>query len=71
MGSAILVVILIVVVVGGFLGWHANRLYGAHDDIKINHNRISRYRRIRWRSGLISAALLIAAIALISTAVHH
>jgi hypothetical protein len=71
MGSAILVVILIVVIVGGFLGWHANRLYGAHDDIKINHSRISRYRRIRWRSGLISGALLIVAILLISTIVHH
>jgi hypothetical protein len=71
MGSAIVVVILIVVVVGGFLGWHANRLYGANDDIKINHNRIGRYRRIRWRSGLISGLLLIAAIVLISTAVHH
>lgn len=71
MGSAILLVILIVVIVGGFLGWHANRLYGAHDDIKINHSRISRYRRIRWRSGLISGALLIVAIALISTIVHH
>lgn len=71
MGSAVLGVVLIVVVVGGILGWHANRLYGAHDDIKINHNRISRYRKIRWRSGLISGVLLIAAIVLISTAVHH
>jgi hypothetical protein len=71
MGSAILLVILIVVIVGGFLGWHANRLFGANADIKINHNRISGYRKTRWRSGLISGALLIVAIALISTIVHH
>jgi hypothetical protein len=71
MGSAILLVILIVVVVGGFLGWHANRLFGANADIKTNHNRISGYRKTRWRSGLISGVLLIVAIVLISTVVHH
>jgi len=71
MSAAVLLVVLIVVVVGGFLGWHANRLFGANADIKTNHNRISNYRKTRWRSGLISGVLLIAAIVLISTAVHH
>jgi hypothetical protein len=71
MSAAILGVVLIVIVVGGILGWHANRLFGANADIKTNHNRISGYRRTRWRSGLISGVLLIAAIALISTVVHH
>ncbi|HEY7012178.1 MAG TPA: hypothetical protein VH480_05460 [Streptosporangiaceae bacterium] len=71
MGSAILLVILIVVVVGGLLGWHANRLYAAHGDIKTNHGRISNFRKTRWRSGLISGVLLIAAIVLISAIVHH
>jgi hypothetical protein len=70
-GSAVLVVVLIVVIVGGFLGWHANRLFASNSDIKINRNRISGYRKTRWRSGLISGLLLIAAIALISTIVHH
>jgi hypothetical protein len=70
-GSAVLVVVLIVVIVGGFLGWHANRLYASHGDIKTNHNRIAGFRKTRWRSGLISGLLLIAAIALLSTLVHH
>ncbi len=71
MGSAVLVVVLIVVVVGCFLGWHANRLIASNSDIKTNRGRISGYRKTRWRSGLISGLLLIAAIALISTLVHH
>jgi hypothetical protein len=69
--SAVLLAVLIVVVVGGFLGWHANRLFASHGDIKTNHNRISGYRKTRFRSGLISGLLLIAAIALLSTLVHH
>ncbi len=71
MGSAVSVVVLIVLVVGCVLGWHANRAQAAHDDIKITHRRISGYRKTRLRSGLIVLGLVIAALLLVSTIVHH
>jgi hypothetical protein len=53
---------LVVLVVGCFLGWHANRAHTAHGDIKVTHRRISGYRKTRLRSGLIAIALVIAVV---------
>jgi hypothetical protein len=71
MSAAVLVAVLIVLVVGSILGWHANRLNAAHGDIKTNHNRISGYRKTRMRSGLITVALVIVVLFVLSAMVHH
>ena len=58
----------IVLVIGCFLGWHANRAHAAHGDIKTTHNRISGYRKTRLRSGVIMLALVL--ISLLVVAKH-
>jgi hypothetical protein len=62
MGSVGSGVAVIVLALGCFLGWHANRARAAHGDIKTTHNRISGYRRTRLRSGLIALALVLIAV---------
>ncbi len=62
---------LVVIVVGCFLGWHANRAYFANSDVKSMHGRISGYRKTRLRSGLIAVALLVVALLVMSALVRH
>jgi len=72
MGSAVVfVVALIVLVVGAFLGWHANRAYFANGDVKTTHNRIAGYRRTRLRSGLIALAVLVVAVLVVAALARH
>jgi divalent metal cation (Fe/Co/Zn/Cd) transporter len=72
MGAAVvLFVALVVLVVGCFLGWHANRAYFANGDVKTMHGRISGYRRTRLRSGLIAAGIALAVLLIASTLLRH
>lgn len=71
MGSAAVGIAAIVLLVGCFLGWHANRAHAAHGDIKTTHNRISGYRKTRLRSGLIMLGLVVAALFIVSALVRH
>jgi divalent metal cation (Fe/Co/Zn/Cd) transporter len=72
MGSAVIFLIaLIVLVVGCFLGWHANRAYFANGDVKSTHGRISGYRRTRLRSGLIAVGVLIVALLVVVALARH
>jgi hypothetical protein len=66
MGSAAFGMAAIVLVVGCFLGWHANRASAAHSDIKTTHNRISGYRKTRLRSGVITLGLVVVAVLIVS-----
>jgi len=71
MGSAALGIAAIVLVVGCFLGWHANRASAAHGDIKTTHKRISGYRKTRLRSGLITLGLVAVAVLIVSALFRH
>jgi hypothetical protein len=71
MGSAAVGIAAIVLVVGCFLGWHANRASAAHGDIKTTHSRISGYRKTRLRSGLITLGLVFVAILIVSALFRH
>jgi hypothetical protein len=71
MGSAAVVIALAVVVVGCVVGWHANRTYVAHGDIKTTHNRIAGYRKTRLRSGLMALVLVIAALFILTAVIRH
>lgn len=71
MNAAAIGIALIVLVVGCILGWHANRTYTAHGDIKTTHGRISGYRRTRLRSGLWAIVTVVVALFLLAAAIHH
>jgi hypothetical protein len=71
MSSAAFGVAAIVLVIGCFLGWHANRARAAHGDIKTTHNRISGYRKTRLRSGVITLALGLITLLIVSALFHH
>ena len=59
MGSAVVLVVLIVLAVGCFAGWHLRHAYGANSDLKVHKNRIPNFRKTRNRSGLISLGLVL------------
>jgi hypothetical protein len=72
MGAAVVFfVALVVLVVGCFLGWHANRAYFANGDVKATHGRISGYRRTRLRSGLIAVGIVLVVLLIASTLLRH
>jgi hypothetical protein len=71
MGSAAVGIAIIVLVVGCILGWHANRTYAAHGDIKTTHNRISGYRKTRLRSGLMALGLVILVLAILAAVIRR
>jgi hypothetical protein len=71
MGTAALGIAAVVLVVGSFLGWHANRANAANSDIKTTHSRISGYRKTRLRSGLIMIGLVVVAVLIVSALVRH
>jgi divalent metal cation (Fe/Co/Zn/Cd) transporter len=71
MGSAAFGIAAVVLAVGCFLGWHANRAHAAHGDIKVTHRRISGYRKTRLRSGLIMLGLVLIALLVVSALFRH
>ena len=59
MGSAAVLVALIVLVVGGYVGWQLRHAYGANSDLKVHKTRIPNFRKTRNRSWLTSLALIV------------
>jgi hypothetical protein len=55
--SAVLITI-VVMVIGGFVGWHLRHAYGANADLKVHKTRIPNFRKTRNRSWLTSLALI-------------
>jgi hypothetical protein len=64
-GSAAVLVALVVLVVGGYVGWHLRHAYGANSDLKVHKNRIPMFRKTRNRSGMISLLLALAVLLLL------
>jgi hypothetical protein len=69
MAGSALGVVVIVLVIGAVLGWHANRAHAAHGDIKTVRNRIPGYRKTRLRSGLIVIGLTLATLLILRSMV--
>jgi hypothetical protein len=63
--STALLVALVVMVIGGYVGWHLRHAYGANSDLKVHKNRIPAFRRTRNRSGLTSLILVLAVLFLL------
>jgi hypothetical protein len=59
MGSGTILLVLIVLVVGGYAGWHIRHGSGASADLKVHKTRIPNFRKARNRSWLISGSLII------------
>jgi len=57
-GSATALVALIVLLVGGFVGWHLRHASGAAADLKVHKNRIPNFRKTRNRSWLTVVVLV-------------
>jgi len=51
-------VVLVVVAVGCYAGWHLRHAYGANSDLKVHKNRIPNFRKTRNRSWLTVAVLV-------------
>ena len=65
MGSAGVLVALIVLVVGGYVGWQLRHAYGANSDLKVHKARIPNFRKTRNRSWLTSLLLVLAVLFLL------
>ena len=59
MGSTAVLVAIIVLVVGGYVGWQLRHAYGANSDLKVHKNRIPAFRKTRNRSGFTMVALVV------------
>ena len=62
MGSTVALYLIIALVVGAFAGWNARTARGANADLKVHRNRIPGFRRVRNRTGLLSAVLIVLAL---------
>ena len=62
MGSSAFLIILAVLAVGVFVGWHLRHATGANSDLKAHKTRIPSFRKTRNRSGLMIAALVVFAL---------
>jgi hypothetical protein len=62
-GSAAVLVALVVMVVGGYVGWHVRHAWGANADIKVYKTRMPIFRKSRNRSAL--RALLVVVVVLV------
>jgi hypothetical protein len=58
-GSAAVLVALVVLVVGGYVGWHVRHAWGANADIKVYKARMPIFRKSRNRSALRALALVV------------
>lgn len=52
--------VIIFLIVGSVLGWHGQKTYAAHGDVKVAKNRLRGGRKTRARSSLWVAGLSIA-----------
>jgi len=64
-GSAAVLVALLVLLVGGYVGWQLRHAYGANSDLKVHKNRIPNFRKTRNRSGLTSILLVLGVLVLL------
>jgi hypothetical protein len=59
MNQAAAGLVIIFLIVGCILGWHANRAHAAHGDVRTTRGRLPGFRRTRMRSGLITLVLAV------------
>lgn len=70
MGSSALLIVLGVLAIGVFVGWHLRHASGANSDLKAHKTRIPNFRKTRNRSGLMIAGLVVFALLLLRALVR-
>ena len=65
MGPSALLTTLAVMAVGVFVGWHLRHASGANSDLKAHKTRIPNFRKVRNRSGLTIAVLVVFTVLLL------
>ena len=58
MGASTALVALVVLLIGGFAGWHLRHASGAASDLKVHKTRIPNFRKTRNRSWLTVVVLV-------------
>jgi hypothetical protein len=64
-GSAAIFVALVVMVVGGYVGWHLRHAHGANSDLKVHKARIPNFRKTRNRSWGVSVLVVLVTLFLL------
>lgn len=52
MTPVVIAVVVIFLIVGSVVGWHGQKSYAAHGDVKVAKNRLRGGRKTRFRSGV-------------------
>jgi hypothetical protein len=52
MTPVVIAVVVIFLIVGSVFGWHGQKSYAAHGDVKVAKNRLRGGRKTRFRSGV-------------------
>jgi len=52
MTPVVIAVVVIFLIVGSVVGWHGQKSYAAHADVKVAKNRLRGGRKTRFRSGV-------------------
>jgi len=68
MSPAVIGIVVVFLVVGSALGWHSQKSYAAHADVKVAKNRMRGGRKTRWRSAVWVLAIAVLLV-LVSKAV--
>jgi hypothetical protein len=64
-GSVAILVAVVVMAVGGYVGWQLRHAYGANSDLKVHKTRIPNFRKTRNRSWLVSVLLVVLTVLLL------
>jgi hypothetical protein len=71
MTRAAIVIIVLFLIAGGYLGWHSNRAYEAHGNIKVTkRGRLPGFRKARLRSGSIALVTVIIIVLALSALIR-
>ena len=65
MKAAVTAFVLIALVMGTVMGWHANRAHAARGDLRTTRKRLPGYRKTRLRSGIFAIAMFFVAVIMI------
>jgi phosphotransferase system glucose/maltose/N-acetylglucosamine-specific IIC component len=71
MKAAATAFVLIILVVGTLIGWHANRAHAAHGDLRTTRKRLPGYRKTRLRSGILAIVMFFVALMMIRGLIGH
>ena len=70
MTPAVIGTAILVLIVASVLGWHGQKTYAAHGDIKVAKNRLHGGRKTRLRSAVWVLVLLIVVLLIFKDVTH-